>query len=167
VPLSPEARAHSAVHLLKGAAEKVLGATLTTAVYVSGGHGRLAVRLDRRPTELELATVEEAANSKVAEGAEFIEFEMERSEAEGHFGHQIYDAFPVPPEVKILQIVRIPDWNINCCAHDHVGTASEVGKIKLGRSRFRPARGELEMEFDLSAEPTGNIPPPAAHDSGP
>ena len=142
-------RAHSAVHVVKGAVEKVLGAEVTSSVHVSGTHGRLAVRFDRKPTELEMARVEQAANEKVAEGAEFLEFEMEREEAEGHFGDSIYDEFPVPGEVKILRIVRIPDWNVNCCAQKHVETTLEVGKVSLGKPRFRAQREELEIEFDL------------------
>ena len=145
-----EIRTHTALHVLKGAAQKVLGASLTTSVYSSGSHGRLVVKFDRKPTELELARVEQAANDKVAEGAEVLEFEMERAEAEGHFGGSIYDAFPVPPEVTMLKIVRIPEWNINCCNKEHVENTSQVGKVRLGTPRFRAPREELELEFDLA-----------------
>ena len=144
-----ETRTHTAVHVLKGAVEKVLGAKWTSSVYVSERHGRLTVQFDRKPTEIELARVEQAANGKVAEGAEVLEFEMERQEAEGHFGDSIYDLFPVPAEVTMLKIVRIPDWNINCCNKGHLESTVQVGKIRLGTPRFRAARKELEIEFDL------------------
>jgi len=147
---SEEPRTHSAVHVLKGAVQKVLGAKLTTSVYVSGGHGRLTVQFDRKPTEEELARIAQAANDKVAEGAEILEFEMEKAEAEGHFGNEIYDLFPVPAGVTRLKIVRIPDWNINCCNERHVENTLQVGKIRLGRVRFRNSRRELEIEFDLA-----------------
>ena len=145
-----EPRTHTAVHVLKGAAEKVLGAKWTASVFVSGRHGRLTVQLDRKPTELELARVEQAANGKVAEGAEVLEFEMERQEAEGHFGDSIYDLFPVPAEVTMLKLVRIPEWNINCCNKKHLENTVQVGKIRLGTPRYRAARKELELEFDLA-----------------
>ena len=147
---SEELRTHSAVHVLKGAVQKVLGARKTASVYVSGGHGRLTVQFDRKPADEELARVEQAANDKVAEGAEVLEFEMEKGEAEGHFGDDIYDLFPVPGEVTRLKIVRIPDWNINCCNQEHVENTLQVGKIRLGKHRFRNSKGELEIEFDLA-----------------
>ena len=147
---SEETRAHTALHVVKGAAEKVLGAKWTASVYVSGKHGRLTVKLDRRPAEEEMARVAEEANGKISEGAEVLEFEMERGEAEGHFGDAIYDLFPVPAEVTILRIVRIPDWNVNCCNQAHVGNTGEIGRIVVGAPRFRNAKGELEIEFDLA-----------------
>ena len=147
---SEELRTHSAVHVLKGAVQKVLGAKWTASVYVSGGHGRLTVQFDREPTDEEMAKVEEAANGKISEGAEVLEFEMEKGEAEGHFGDAMYDLFPVPAGVTILRIVRIPDWNVNCCNQSHVDNTAQIGRIRLGKPRFRNAKGELEVEFDLA-----------------
>ena len=147
---SEELRTHSAIHVVKGAVQKVLGAKWTASVYVAGRHGRLTVQFDRKPTDEEMARVEQEANRKVAEGAELLEFEMEKQEAEGHFGDTIYDLFPVPSGVTILKIVRIPDWNINCCNQSHVDSASEIGRIFLGKPRFRNAKRELEIEFDLA-----------------
>ena len=147
---SEELRTHSALHVLKGAVQRVLGANLTTSVYVSGRHGRLTVQFDRKPTDLEMARIEQATNGKVAEGAEVLEFEMEKQEAEGHFGTTIYDLFPVPSGATRLRIVRIPDWNINCCNERHVENTLQVGKIRLGRPRFRNSKRELEIEFDLA-----------------
>ena len=146
-----EVRTHSAVHVVKGATQKVLGAKWTASVYASGSHGRLTVQFDHKPTEQELASIEQEANRKVSEGVEVLEFEMERHEAEGHFGDAIYDLFPVPGEVTLLKIVRIPDWNINCCNERHVDNTAEIGRIRLGTPRFRNSKRELEIEFDLEA----------------
>ena len=145
-----ELRTHTALHVVKGAVQKVLGAKWTTSVFVSGRHGRLTVQYERKPTDEELRRIEQAANDKVSEGAEVLEFEMERKEAEGHFGDAIYDLFPVPSEITLLKIVRIPDWNINCCNERHVDSASEIGPVRLGRPRFRNSKRELEIEFDLA-----------------
>lgn len=146
---SEEARTHTAVHVLKGAVQQVLGAKWTASVFVSGTHGRLTVQFDRKPTDEEVARIEQVANDKVSEGAEVVEFEMEKDEAEGHFGNTIYDLFPVPSSVTRLKIVRIPDWNINCCIESHVDNTSQVGRIRLGSPKFRNSRKELELEFDL------------------
>jgi Ser-tRNA(Ala) deacylase AlaX len=50
----------------------------------------------------------------------------------------------------MLRIVRIPEWNVNCCTEGHVENTSTVGPIRLGRCRFRKARKELEFEFELA-----------------
>ena len=144
-----EVRTHSGLHVLKGALQSVLGVKWTASTYVSGKHGRLTVKFDRPPTPEELEKVERAANQKVEEGAEILEFEMDRTEAENHFGDTIYDIFPVPANITRLKLVRIPDWNVNCCIERHVDSTSLVGPIKLGRLRFRNSRKELELEFDL------------------
>ncbi len=146
---SEEARTHTAVHVLKGAVQKVLGVKWTASVFVSGRHGRLTVQYDRKPTDDEMARMEKEANGKVAEGAEVLEFEMEKEEAERHFRDSIYDLFPVPSSVARLKIVRIPDWNINCCMETHVESTLQVGEIRLGKPRFRNSKRELELEFDL------------------
>ena len=127
----------------------MLGAKKTASVYVEGRHGRLTVQFERKPTDEEMARIEKLANEKVAEGSEVLEFEMEKQEAEGHFGEAIYDLFPLPPGATRLRIVRIPDWNINCCNERHVENTLQVGKMKLGKARFRNSKRELEIEFDL------------------
>jgi len=138
------------LHVVKGAAERVLGAKKTASIYVFGGHGRLTVQYERKPTEEEMKNIEKAANEKIAEGAEVLEFEMEKTEAEGHFGDAIYDLFPLPPGASRLHIVRIPDWNINCCNERHVENTLQIGKIRLGKARYRNSKRELEIEFDLA-----------------
>ena len=147
---SEEIRTHSGLHVVKGAAARVLGVRKTASVYASGGHGRLTVQYERKPTEEEMKNIEKAANEKIAEGAEVLEFEMEKAEAEGHFGDAIYDLFPLPPRASRLHIVRIPDWNINCCNERHVENTLQIGKIKLGKGRYRNSKKELEIEFDLA-----------------
>ena len=144
-----ETRAHSALHVLKGAAQKVLETNLTASVYVSGGSGRLTVQAVRKPTQEEMKRVEQEANAVIREGAEVLEFEMEREEAEKHFGDAIYDMFPVPNEVSLLRIVRIPNWNVNCCREKHVENTSEIGEIRLEGTRFRNNKQLLEISFRL------------------
>jgi alanyl-tRNA synthetase len=143
-------RAHSAVHVLKGALVSVLASGPTASVHVGGGgHGRITVMLERKPGEEEVRMVESRTNAKVSENAEVVEFEMEREEAEGHFGGSIYDLFPVPEGVKHLKLVRIPDWEINCCAEEHVQSTAEIGTVVLEKARFRDSKKMLEVEFRL------------------
>ena len=147
---SEDVRTHSALHVLKGAVQIVLGARWTASVYVSGTHGRLTVQFDRKPTDTELLKIEHAANQRISEGVQLIEFEMDREEAERNFGDQIYDLFPLPSTITKLKLVRIPDWNVNCCVKKHVENTVHIGSLKLGRVRFRGAKRLLELEFDLA-----------------
>ena len=137
------------MHVIKGAVQKVIQSKWTASTRVQGRHGSLTVQFERKPTEDELKRIEQETNRKVSEGAEVLEFTMERKEAEMHFGDQIYDLFPLPPSITMLQLVRIPEWNINCCAERHVESTSLVGPVRLGKTRFRKARKELEIEFEL------------------
>ncbi len=135
--------------MLKGAAQKVLGTNVTASVYVRGERGRLTVQAVQKPTQEEVKRVEQEANAVIREGAEVLEFEMEREEAEKHFGEAIYDVFPVPKGVPLLRIVRIPDWNVNCCREKHVENTSQVGEIQLQGVRFRNDKRLLEISFRL------------------
>lgn len=144
-----EVRTHSAVHVLKGAVIKILGARLTTSVNVSENRGLLTVEYGRKPTNEEIAKLEAEANRKIQEDSEVLQFEMDREEAEGHFGEGIYDAFRVPEEVTRLKIVRIPEWETNCCVMKHVETTSEIGRLKINRVKLRNATRLLEIEFRI------------------
>ncbi len=152
----PEVRAHTALHVVKGAVVRVLGegAMWTASTYVSGNHGRLTVKFDRKPTEDEVRRIEELANRKVEEGLPVEVVVMGRSEAEEKYGNVIYDLFPVPEEVRELSIVIIRDrdgsiWNINACNKEHTKTTAEVGRIKVRKFRFRKAKQLLEISFDV------------------
>jgi len=148
---SAELRTHSALHVLKGAAERVLGTKWTASVYVEGEHGRLTLQATRKPTDEEMMRIEQGVNVKIREGADILEFEMEREEAEKHFGDAIYDLFPVPKEVTRLRVVRIPDWNVNCCREKHVENTSQIGEVRVEVVRFRKSKQLLEIGFRVEA----------------
>jgi len=146
-----EVRAHTALHVLKGAVVKVLGqdAKWTASVCVSGSQGRLTVKFSRKPTQEEIARIEEEANRKIKEDTPIIVHRLSRKEAEEKWGDTIYDLFPVPEDVKELTVVEIPGWNINACNKQHTKTTGEVGSIKLRKPRYRKAKQLLELPFDI------------------
>jgi Ser-tRNA(Ala) deacylase AlaX len=94
------------------------------------------------------ARVEAAANRKVAEDAEILEFEMDREEAEGHFGESIYDLCE-PPAERRLEIVRIPEWEVACCSWHRVSSTGVIGAVKIDSTSFDEARKELAVKFHL------------------
>jgi len=148
--LSVEVRTHTALHVLKGAVQKVLGAMWTAGVHVKGHHGRLTVELQRRPTADELARVEEEANRKIMEDAPLEELDMERVEAEARWGDAIYDLFPLPASITRLRVLHIPGWNVNACREVHTETTGEVGSLRIAKTRYRPSKQVLEISFTIS-----------------
>lgn len=147
--MKPNPKADSALHVLKGAVQKVLNATLTTSVYAEENKGRLTVEYEENPTEQQMQEIEKLANDKIQENVPVEMFEVNRKEAEDKYGDIIYDKFPVPAHVQRLSITQIQDWNINCCLGPHVKTTGEIGKIKILKHRARPNRKELEISFEL------------------
>ncbi|NJD98417.1 alanyl-tRNA editing protein [Thermococcus sp. LS1] len=146
-----EVRTHTALHVVKGAVVKVLGegAKWTASVYVGGNRGRLTVKFDKKPTPEEVAEIERLANEKVKENAPVQVYELPRDEAEERFGEDMYDLFPIPPEVKTLKVVVIEDWNVNACKEGHTATTGEIGRIKIRKVRFRKSKELLEISFDV------------------
>ncbi len=151
-----EVRTHTALHVLKGAVVKVLGenAMWTASTYVSGKHGRLTVKFNRKPSEDEVRAIEELANRKIKENLRIEVKVMPRNVAEQIYGQVIYDLFPVPEDVKELSIVIVYDtdgsiWNINACNKQHCTTSGCIGRIKIRKIRFRRSKQLLEISFDI------------------
>jgi alanyl-tRNA synthetase len=147
--MKPNPKVDSALHVLKGAAQKILNTTLTTSVYAEGNSGRLTVECEEKPTEQQIRGIEQLANNKIQENVPIEMFEMDRKEAESKYGNIIYDKFPVPAHIQKLSITEIRDWNINCCLGPHVKTTAEIGQIRILKHRARPNRKELEISFEL------------------
>ena len=149
-PIGPdEKRAHSAVHVLKGAVTKVLGPRQFTSAEVTGRTGTLRARSDSQPTTQEVSKIEVAANAKIAEDAEVLEFKMDRQEAEGHFGMRIYDLSHAPDLGVLLNIVRIPDWEASCCSMAHVDSTGPIGAIRIDGATFDDQVKSFELRFHL------------------
>ncbi|WP_048147862.1 alanyl-tRNA editing protein [Palaeococcus ferrophilus] len=150
-----EVRTHTALHVVKGAVVKVLGenAKWTASVYVSGNHGRLTVKFNRKPAPEEVVEIERLANRKVEENSPIEIYELPREEAERRFGEEMYDLFPIPPEIKTLKVVVIEGWNVNACKEEHTRTTEEIGAIKIRKVRFRRAKGLLEIGFEVVDQP--------------
>lgn len=147
--MKPNPDIDSALHVLKGAVQRITGATLTTSVYSDGNRGRLTVEYSGKPSPEDMIEVERLANEKISENVEIEMFEMDRDEAEGKFGRIIYDKFPVPDHVRTLTLTRIADWNINCCMGPHHVRTGGIGKITILKHRAGPGRGELEISFEV------------------
>jgi alanyl-tRNA synthetase len=149
VSLCVEVRTHTALHVVKGAIQKVLGAKWTTSVSVNGSHGRISVEFDRKPTDSEITLIEQYANNKIAENLPIMIHNLSRIEAEERWGDIIYDKFSIPEHITELSICQIKDWNINACNKEHTSSTGEIGSVRIMKPRFRAKKSLLEIPFDI------------------
>lgn len=148
--MSLEVRTHTALHIVKGAIFRVLGAKWSTSAASEGGHGRIAVELDRKPTDEEEAEIQRLVDQKIREDARIEVQEMSRSDAETRFGDYIYDKFPLPESIQTLTVFHLPGWNVNACNKTHTRSTGEVGKVTISKIRYRGGKGVLEVSFDVA-----------------
>jgi alanyl-tRNA synthetase len=149
---SDDVRSHTAIHILKGAVVNILGrdAKWSASAYSKGTHGGLTVQFNRKPTDEEMQRIEEAANVKIKEDAPIEMHELARSDAEARWGDDIYDLFPLPVELKVVNVFHLPGWNVNTCGKQHTTKTAEVGGIKIEKWRYRANKQLLEMSFDVT-----------------
>ncbi len=147
-----ETRTHTALHVLKGAARKVLGddAKWTAGVRVVEASGRLTLQFNRKPTEEEIEDIENQANTIIQKNLSIQIHQMTQDEARERYGDEHLDLFPIPKEIKTITVLEIPDWNINACNRPHTNTTGEVGQIAIRKIRFRQAKQLLEISFAVN-----------------
>jgi alanyl-tRNA synthetase len=148
--VSLEARTHTALHVVKGAIYKVLGAKWSTSAAAEGGHGRIAVEFDRKPTDEEEAAIRRLVDEKIREDAPIEILELTRRDAEARFGDLIYDKFPLPESIQGLRVFHLPGWNVNACNKEHTGSTGEIGKVTISKIRYRGGKGVLEVSLDVA-----------------
>ncbi len=145
---------HTAVHIVNGAARKVLG----PHVWQAGAEKTVEkARLDithYKPLSLEdIRKIEDLANSIVRENLRIRKLVLERTEAEKRYGFTIYQGGVVPE--KKLRIVEIPGFDVEACGGTHCNATGEVGFIKIirwkriqdGVSRIELVAGKKALEY--------------------
>jgi tryptophanyl-tRNA synthetase len=151
----------TALHIVKGAVCRVLKAPVTTATECAKkNEGRLTVEWSNgEATPEQVAKIEELINQKIRENVDITVTPMDRKEAEAKYrdkpvnGMFIYDKFPVPESVTQVNVLEIPDWNVNCCSGTHLKKTGEVRPIKITRQNYRENKKELQFVFELLDAP--------------
>jgi alanyl-tRNA synthetase len=152
-------KAHTATHLIMGAARRVLG----QHVWQSGTQkdverSRLDISHYRRLTLEETHKIEELANQALNEGIK-VECEwLPRNEAEAEYGFRLYQGGAVPG--KEIRVVSVGDWEVEACAGTHVKNTSELGYLKIlhtervqdGRERFTYTTGLYAVKASQETE---------------
>jgi alanyl-tRNA synthetase len=123
-------KAHTATHLVNGAARRVLG----EHVWQSGTQKGLETsRLDithyRRLTQEEVRKIERLANQAIAANLKVETTWLPRNEAEARYGFRLYQGGAVPG--KDIRVVKTGDWDVEACAGTHLRSTLEVGFVKI------------------------------------
>jgi len=123
-------KAHTATHLVNGAARRVLG----EHVWQHGTQkGVETTRLDishyRRLTPEEIHKIETLANQAVLADMQVETAWMPRSQAESQYGFRLYQGGAVPG--KDIRVVKTGDWDVEACAGTHLKRTGEIGFIKI------------------------------------
>lgn len=138
-------RHHDAIHIISGAAKKVLG----QHVHQYGAEkteekARIDITHFESLSEEEEEKIESLANSIVEKGLPIKKFWMKRGEAEKKYGFGIYAAGYIPS--RELRIIEIPGHDVEACGGLHCDNTREVGFIKIIRTK-RIADGLVRIEI--------------------
>jgi len=123
-------RAHTATHLIMGAARRVLGQHVwQTGTQKNVEQARLDISHYQRLTSEEVNKIEALANQAVIKMIPVETRWLPRDEAEAKHGFRLYQGGAVPG--KEIRVVKVGDWEVEACAGTHVKNTGEIGFIKI------------------------------------
>jgi alanyl-tRNA synthetase len=123
-------KAHTATHLINGAARRVLGEHVWQHGTQKGlESSRLDISQYRRLTPEEVHKIETLANEAVMANMKVESTWMTRNEAESRYGFRLYQGGAVPG--KDIRVVKTGDWDVEACAGTHLKSTGEVGFLKI------------------------------------
>jgi alanyl-tRNA synthetase len=123
-------KAHTATHLVNGAARRVLGEHVWQYGTQKGlESSRLDISHYRRLTPEETHKIETLANQTVLANMRVKTTWMPRNEAESRYGFRLYQGGAVPG--KEIRVVKTGDWDVEACAGTHLNSTGEIGFIKI------------------------------------
>lgn len=123
-------KAHTATHLVNGAARRVLGEHVWQHGTQKGVQvSRLDISHYRRLTPDEIHKIETLANEAIMMNMHVETTWMTRNEAEARYGFRLYQGGAVPG--KDIRVVKTGDWDVEACAGTHLKNTGEVGFLKI------------------------------------
>ena len=123
-------KAHTATHLINGAARRVLGEHVWQHGAQKGTEvSRLDISHFRRLTPEQTDKIETLANEAVEACMPVTTTWMLRNEAEANYGFRLYQGGAVPG--KDIRVVKTDDWDVEACGGTHLKNTSEAGFIKI------------------------------------
>ncbi|BES80615.1 alanine--tRNA ligase [Pyrodictium abyssi] len=143
-------RHHTGVHVVLGAARRVLG----NHVWQAGAEktpekARLDITHYETPSAEEIQKIEELANRAILERIPVETRIMDRNEAEKLYGFRLYQGgVPLTPK---LRVVRIGDWDVEACFGTHVANTAEIGSVKITKVE-KLQDGVIRLELVAGSE---------------
>ncbi len=123
-------KAHTATHLVNGAARRVLGEHVWQHGTQKGVEStRLDISHYRRLTPEEIHKIETLANQAVLADLPVTTAWMPRSQAEAQYGFRLYQGGAVPG--KDIRVVKTGDWDVEACAGTHLKRTGEIVFLKI------------------------------------
>jgi alanyl-tRNA synthetase len=123
-------KAHTATHLVNGAARRVLGEHVWQHGTQKGVEStRLDISHYRRLTPEEIHKIETLANQAVLANMPVATAWMPRNQAEAQYGFRLYQGGAVPG--KDIRVVKTGDWDVEACAGTHLKRTGEIGFIRI------------------------------------
>ncbi|PSP80835.1 alanine--tRNA ligase [Halobacteriales archaeon QS_1_68_20] len=151
-------RHHTATHVVGHAARQVLGEHVRQAgAQKSETSARLDVQHYQRVSREEVREIEMLANEIVTSDAPVTQQWIDRHEAEGEHGFDIYQGgIPAGEQIRLIQA----DEDVQACGGTHVASTGEVGAIKIlntervqdGVERFTFAAGDAAIRATQETE---------------
>ena len=123
-------KAHTATHLINGAARRVLGEHVWQHGTQKGlESSRLDISHYRRLSPEEVHKIETLANEAILANLRVETAWLSRNEAESRYGFRLYQGGAVPG--KEIRVVKTGDWDVEACAGTHLNSTGEIGFIKI------------------------------------
>ncbi len=124
---------HTAVHIVGGAARRVLG----PHIYQAGANksvesGRLDITHFRRLDRDDLDAIESLANEILGKVQRTEKSELNRKDADKKYGFDLYQGGA--PKGNSIRILRIADHDIQACGGTHHDEPGQIGSIRIVRS---------------------------------
>lgn len=138
-------RHHTATHLILASAKQVLGFhTWQGGAQKGFDRSRVDIAHYQRISDDQLRQIEELANRTVLEDRPVEKVWVSRDQAEKEFGMQLYQGGI--PKGREVRVVKVRDFDVECCGGTHVGGTADIGPIKILRSE-RVQDGLERIEF--------------------
>jgi alanyl-tRNA synthetase len=124
---------HTAVHIVGGAARKLLGPHIFQAgSHLSVESGRLDITHFHRLTRQDLDAMEDLANEVLATVASTEKSELNRKDADLVHGFDLYQGGA--PKGDSIRILKIADHDTQACGGTHHDEPGQIGSIRVIRS---------------------------------